>query len=273
MNQLQKRDYFYLVSSLPEMVLDQSRAPYSLVGFVDQLEEALEPADLAQVRLLLRPHDNRNLLRLLRKDTEGWDELGEYSEPAMKANLQGGDGLPAYMNRFALAYQNEQPIYDGQSWSNQLTALYYEYALEQSRGFLHDWLVFERNLGNVLSAWNIRQYELDEEGQLIGEGEVTKALQKSRARDFGLGGEFSYLNTLISALNRDGLSTREKAIDRIKWNYIDDQLVFYYFTVEVVLGYLLQLRMLQRWLSLDAQAGQQRVRTFISEMEQKIELT
>lgn len=273
MNQLQKRDYFYLISSLPEMVLDQSRAPYSLVEFVEKLEEALEPKDFEQVRLLLLPHDNRNLLRLLKNDTEEWEALGQYSESEMKTLLQAEEGLPSYMHRFAQAYQEEQPLREGQSWRNQLTELYYDYALQQSHGFLHDWLEFERDLRNVLAAWNIRRYELEDEGQLVGKGEVVKALQKSRARDFGLGSEFSYLNKLINDLERDELSVREKAIDRVKWNYIDDQLVFYYFTIEVVLGYFLQLRMLQRWLSLDAQAGQERVRAFISEMEQKIELT
>jgi hypothetical protein len=273
MNQLQQRDYFYLVSSLPEMVLDQSRAPFSMVEFVAQLEEALEPADFEQVRLLLRPHDNQNLLRLLEKDGEGWDPLGQFSEKEMQDCLNTESGLPDYMHRFYQAYQNEQPINPEQSWANQLTALYYETGLKETDRFLHDWLVFERDLRNILTAWNIRHYDLNGEGQLMGSGEIIEMLQKSRARDFGMGTEYPYLHKLLNELERDDLMAREKAIDRVQWNYIDEQLTFHYFTIEVVLGYLLHLRMLQRWLSLDQQAGQERVRNFISEMEQKIELS
>ena len=274
MNQLPKRDYFYLISSLPEMVLDQSRAPFTMAQFVAQLEEELEAPDFALVRLLLLPHDNYNLLRLLHiKEEEDWDELGWYEKVAMQEYLKDESGLPAYMHRFYQAYQKGEPVQAAQSWENQLTALYYEYALDKTDGFLHDWLVFERDLHNILAAWNIRQYQLKEEGQLIGSGETTEALQRSRARDFGLGSAYPYLNRLLSELERDDLTAREKAIDRIQWNFIDEQLTFHYFTVEVVLGYLLQLRLLQRWLSLDTQAGQERVRDFISEMEQKIELT
>lgn len=273
MSQLQKRDYFYLVSSLPEMVLDQSRAPFSMADFVAELEESLEPQDFEQVRLLLRPHDNRNLWRLLQQDTEDWDPLGEFTEKAMQDALQSDSDLPAYMHRFYQAYQNEQPINPEQSWMNQLTGLYYEAALKETKGFLHDWLVFERDLRNLLSAWNIRHYKLSAEGQFIGPEESTDALKKSRARDFGLGSRHPYLSKLLNQLERDDLMAREKAIDRVQWDYIDEQLTLRYFTIEVVLGYLLQLRMLQRWRSLDPQAGQERVRSFISEMEQKIELS
>ncbi len=273
MIQLQQRDYFYLISSLPEMVLDQSRAPFSVAEYVARLEEELEQEDWEQVRLLLLRYDNRNLLRLLKEDTETWSALGRYSEAEMREALKAESGLPGYMHRFYHAYQNEQPVDPEKSWENQLTALYYEHALEQSEGFLHDWLIFEHDLNNILAAWNIRQYQIKAEGQLIGKGETTEALRRSRARDFGLGSEHSFLHKLLSELERDDLTTREKAIDRIQWNYINEQLTFHYFTVEVVLGYLLQLQMLQRWLSLDKEAGQERVRDYISDMEQKIELT
>ncbi|MEQ8705644.1 MAG: DUF2764 family protein [Phaeodactylibacter sp.] len=272
MNQLQKRDYFYLISSLPEMVLDQSRAPFKMVDFVAQLEEVLEPQDFAQVSLLLYPHDNRNLLRLLQENTEDWDPLGRFAAPDMQNHLKAESGLPAYMHRFYRAYQNEQPPGAAPGPDNQLSALYYSYALHHSTGFLHEWLAFERSLRNLLTAWNIRQYSLRTEGQLIGKGEEIEALQKSRARDFGLSTEYAYLHKLFNELEREDLMAREKAIDRIQWNYINEQLTFHYFTIEVVLGYLLQLQMLQRWLSLDPQAGQERVRNFISEMEQKITL-
>lgn len=271
MSQLQKRDYFYLISSLPEMVLDQSRAPYTMVDFVAQLEEALEPDDFKLVRILLRPHDNRNLLLLLGEQSGDWDTLGQFSEAEMQEALKAENGLPEYMHRFYRAYQSEQPIHPEQSWTNQLSGLYYWAALRQTEGFLHDWLVFERGLRNILAAWNIRHYALQGEGQLIGQGENIEALKKSRARDFGLGTDYPYLPKLLNQLEREDLMIREKDIDRVQWNYIDEQLTFHYFSIEVVLGYLLQLRMLQRWLSLDPQAGQERVRSFISEMEQKIE--
>ena len=272
MNQLQKRDYFYLVSSLPETVLDQSREPFTVSEFVSLLEESLEPQDFAKVRLLLLPHDNRNLLRLLRQETENWDKLGQYSESEMQEQLDADSGLPDYMHRFVRAYQNERPINKDQSWEDQLTALYYDYALQNTRGFLHDWLLLERNLRNLLAAWNIREYKIKTEEPFIGKGEIVKTLRASGAHDFGLGNELPFLDKLMNELEQENLLDREKAIDRVQWNYIDDQLTLYYFTIEVVLGYLLQLRMLNRWLSLDKQAGQNRVRAFISDMEQKIEL-
>jgi len=273
MTQLQKRDYFYLVSSLPEMVLDQSRAPFSVAEFVEQLKSELEPADYQQVRLLLLSYDNDNLLRLLKQDSENWNPLGNFTEEVLSEQLKEESGLPAYMHRFYQAYKNEQPLYPEKSWRNQLNELYYQYALDKSSGFLQQWFVFNQSLSNLLTAWNLRQYKIKNEGQFIGHNDFVKALQKSHARDFGLGREHTYLEKLMNELERDDLMAREKAIDRVKWNFIEEQLTFYYFTVEVVLGYLIQLGMLERWLSLDQQAGQERVRGFISNIEQKIKLT
>ncbi len=272
MTPLPKRDYYQLIASLPEMVLDQSRAPFATPEFVDRLAGELTTGDFEQVRLLLLTHDNRNLLRLLQQETDEWDELGRYSETEMTEALREGSGLPRYFHRFQQAYRDETPLFPGQSWRNQLTTLYYDYALDTAKkdGFLHNWLSFDRGLRNVLAAWNIRRYELDGGGQYIGRSDLVEAVQKSSLRDFGLGRDYPYLEKLMNEWEKDDLQARAKAVDRLRWQYIDAQLTFYYFTVEVVLGYLLQLRMLERWLELDPEAGEQRLRSFISEVEQKI---
>ena len=72
---------------------------------------------------------------------------------------------------------------------------------------------------NTLAAWNIREYRLKTDGQLIGENDVTVALRKPHARESPPNCPSS---TSSYTLEQDKLMDREKAIDRIKWNYIDE---------------------------------------------------
>ncbi len=267
---MMQRNYYYLVSGLPDIVPEQSKTSLTLPELVAELNAFLDPDDIHLLELLLLPHDNHNLLQLLRKTDAPWHALGRYSREEMEEKRREPGKLPSYMHRFVQAYEEDTPLWHGLSWKNQLIRLYYDYALDQTEGFLHEWFRFERNLKNFLTAWNIREYEQAADGQLIGEDEVVKALQKTHARDFSLSNELEYVDKLLQALERDDLLERERAIDRIKWNFIDEKNTFHYFSVEVVLGYFLKFQMLDRWLRLDAERGTRRIDQIIQQLENSV---
>ena len=253
------------------MVLEQSKAPLLLSELMEQLRLSLHPDDLQLAQLALRPIDNANLLSLLQKEAAPWAPHGQFSREAMEEGLKEPGRLPAYMNRFHQAYKDEAPLWPGMSWENQLARLSHEYLLEHTNGFLHQWFTFENYLKNILAAWNIREYQLGAEGQFIGENVVTEAVQKSHAHDFGLAAELPFLDKLIHALAQEKLPEREKAIDRIKWNYIDELNIFHYFTVEVVLGYLLKWTLLNRWTQMDAEEGRKAIENLARALEDSLE--
>jgi hypothetical protein len=41
----------------------------------------------------------------------------------------------------------------------------------------------------------------------------------------------------------------------MRWAFLEEQTTFHYFTVEVILSYLLKLMILDRWLKLDPESG------------------
>ncbi|MCO6491452.1 MAG: DUF2764 family protein [Phaeodactylibacter sp.] len=266
------RNYYYLIAGLPDMALEQSKLPLSLPELMEQLALSLHPDDLRLAQLIFLPADNRNLLRLLQKETSEWEPHGRFSREEMEEGFKEPRLLPAYMYRFGQAFKEETPVWPGMSWENQLARLGYEYLLANTDGFLHQWFTFENHLKNILAAWNIREYGLPAEGQLIGENVVTEAARRSHARDFGLAAELPFLDKLLHALEQDKLLERERAIARIKWNYIDELNTFHYFTVEVVLGYLLKWIMLDRWTQLDTERGLRQIGSLIDKLEGDFEL-
>ena len=268
---LENRNYYCLISGLPDIVLEQSKAPFTLSELIDELHQSLHPEDFHLVELILLPYENSNLRDLAGRTDAPWHPWGKHSREELEEKLREPGLLPAYQYRFYQAFKGETPLWQGMSWENQLTRLYYDFVMEETSGFLRAWFSFERSLKNLLVAWNCRAFHLPPEGQLIGDDEVTQALLKSHARDFGLSKDLELVDKVLHALERDDLLEREKAIDRIKWNYLDALNTFNYFSIEVVLGYLLQFLMLDRWLRLDPEKGERIIADRIAELERSYE--
>ncbi len=268
---IEPRAYYYLVSGLPSLIFEQAKPPFSSLAFREELQYHLHPDDYQLVHFLFLPADNRNLLRILQKDSEHWDGQGQFTLEQMEAAVREPEGLPAYMLRFIEAFQQEAPIAAGMSWENQLTQLYFDYVLAETQGFLHDWFAFERNLHNLKAAFTARRHHLPLQGQLIGDYTLTEAARNSNARDFGLSGEYPFINRLLMLEDEPDLLEREEETDILRWNYIDELNTFNYFTIEVLLGYLLKLSILERWSPLAPAEGRLAFRSLVGKLEQSFE--
>ncbi len=268
---MEKRAYYYLVSGLPTLLFEQVKPPFSSLAFREELEYHLHPTDFAQLRYLFLPADNRNLLGLLRKDDFQWDEQGLFQREQIEAALRELEGLPPYMLEFIQAFQQDATLLPGMSWENQLTKLYFDYVLQQSKGFLQEWFSFERDLHNLKAALSARRHHLSTEGQLIGEYRLSEAARSSNARDFGLSGEYPFIQRLLVLEEDPDLLEREEEVDILRWNYIDELNTFNYFTIEVLLGYMLKLSILERWAALSADGGQQAFSRLVQQLEQSFE--
>jgi hypothetical protein len=66
---------------------------------------------------------------------------------------------------------------------------------------------------------------------------------------------------------------REIALDAIHWDYIDQLNTFNYFSIEVVLAYLIKLILLERWVKLDKSDGATVFRNLLGNMEKNIQFT
>lgn len=268
---LEKRAYYYLVAGLPELVLEQAKPPFPAEVFREDIRANLHPDDFRQIDLLFLPIDNRNLLALLAKKSEDWDERGVFPLEFMEADLREPEHLPAYMREFITAYQQDTPLVAGMSWENQLTQRYYDHLLSHSEGFLHDWVSFERDLRNILAALSARRFGYSLEGQLIGDYPLVDHLRSSHARDFGMAGEYPIIERLLQLEDEDNALEREMGIDRLRWQYIDELNTFNYFTVEVLLGYLLKLQIIARWSPLDNIQGRESFERLVHELEHSFE--
>jgi len=265
------RNYYYLVAGLPDIVLEQGKLSVSLADFRNELRDHLHPDDYHLLQLLFLPTDNRNILNLLQKKNAAFDPAGNFTLDELEEEIKESQKLPDYLKLFIGHFKSNVAVNPGISWENQLAGLFYDELLASDNEFLRAWFAFERNVRNILTGLTARRFKLQAGSLLVGNDSLTLAIQKSNARDFGLSTEFPFVDKLIQISENPNLLEREKAIDHLKWNFIDDLNTFNYFSIEVILGFVIRLAMVERWLSLDRKTGAELFRRLLKDLENSYE--
>ncbi len=268
-----KREYFYLVAGLPDLLPDDTKLKSKTADVRSEWQELLHPGDYALVELLFRKYDNYNLLNLLLKNGKDFDDRGNYSLDFLEDQVKEPiSTLPAYLSDFILDFKADNRTDASKTWETILEERFYDYLLEQGNEFVREWFELNLNLGNVLAGLNCRQHKLEMEPQLVGDSHIVENILRSNARDFGLSQEFPEVEAVLAAWESKSLLEREKALDMIRWNWIDENVFFHYFTIERLLGFLLQLEMAERWAALDHDEGERLFRKLLGTLAGSYEL-
>ena len=93
------------------------------------------------------------------------------------------------------------------------------------------------------------------------------ALRTSGARDFGLTGALDYFEDIVRLSENPRLLERERQLDLMRWNWLDTNSVFCYFSVERLFVFLQQLVVVERWAALDAESGMERYNEMIASLK------
>ena len=68
------------------------------------------------------------------------------------------------------------------------------------------------------------------------------------------------------------LVEREKKLDTLRWNWMEDATFFDYFTIERIFAFLLKLEMIERWISLDKEIGNELFRKMIQDLKNEVQI-
>ena len=273
--------YYYLVSGLPDISLDDGKLAYTVADFRAEMEATLSAKDQKLIDLFFLNYDNANLLAYLKDTDASLDPRGriarEQFEAVYKAlkeeeKLPKDEAIPAYhvtfIQRYLAEEQSEQKGEKAQvSWEDQLAALYYEAAMKAPNPFVAGWFELNLNINNVLTAITCRKYGFDKSLYIVGHNEIAEQIRTSNARDFGLSDAVEYLPELQRIAEETDLYARERKIDLLKWKWLEEQTFFKTFDLERVFAYLLQLEMIERWVNLDKARGEQTFRELVGAMK------
>ena len=120
--------------------------------------------------------------------------------------------------------------------------------------FVLDWLDFNRDLNNVLTAEVCRKHGLELKGHILGEmpddvDPEVKTVSKT-----------------------ENLYERERQIDALRFAWLEERTRMITFSLENVLAYYLMAEMLNRWAVLTPEKGEVIFREMVSEMKGGIKI-
>jgi len=270
------REYHCLIAGLPEVFFEIQKLVYPVTYFREYLKEELTDEDYKLIESYFWRFDNENLLNFFLKNNKPYitaanltrEELEELVKSIKEDSINSfSREVPEYLIKIIEEYlSGNLNTEEENKVEKRITEEYYNFVCGISNKFISNWYNFELNLNNLLSALNCRKYNIDRHNHIIGNNEIAQKLITSNARDFGIN-EFPFYDEILKNFEESNLLEREKNIDKIKWNYLDNEVFFFYFTVERIFSYLIKLTIIERWLNLDYNTGKQLFQKLINELE------
>jgi len=245
--------YYFLASYLPEIHRDDTKIRISLGDFLEERFH-IPVKDQREMDLVLLGRDIMIIDSLL-KGRELDVEHSVFGREFWREQVKNPKEGPGFILDFLAGLDRD--AYSVRD-SDRLRGLYINHVLSNtSSGFLRGYYIFQRDINNIFAAKRARKKGLDPGDHLIGEGSLVERLRTSTAEDFGLGEEYPWLESLNKA---ETPHQQQEILDRILWEYLDENTGPDIFHFNVILAYLLKLEILNRRLALSEDAGMEKVR-------------
>lgn len=270
--------YYCLVAGLPDISLDDGKLSYSVSDFKAELYPDLSAQDRKLIDLFYLKFDNTAILKLLKNKDTVIEDKGNFSAEELLQLIEAvreGDTpdkkYPSYLVNFVSQYLqlSQDELYRAY---DLLAALYYSYGMSSNNAFIASWFEFNLNLNNILAALAARKYKMEVSSVIVGATSICEQLRTSNARDFGLNETLEYFEALQRIADIEELVEREKKVDMLKWKWLEDESFFHYFTIERIFVFLMQLEMIERWISLDKEKGNELFRKMIQDLKNEVQI-
>lgn len=270
--------YYCLVAGLPDISLDDGKLSYSVSDFKAELYPDLSAQDRKLIDLFYLKFDNTAILKLLKNKDTVIEDKGNFSAEELLQLIEAvreGDTpdkkYPSYLVNFVSQYLqlSQDELYRA---DDLLAALYYSYGMSSNNAFIASWFEFNLNLNNILAALAARKYKLEVSSVIVGATSICEQLRTSNARDFGLNETLEYFEALQRIADIEELVEREKKVNMLKWKWLEDESFFHYFTIERIFVFLMQLEMIERWISLDKEKGNELFRKMIQDLKNEVQI-
>ncbi len=179
---------------------------------------------------------------------------------------QGGKSLDEYIEqvRELLSVKDNEVIdfiikgFD----KDQIGLDFYREALAYRIGFIREFFQFDMNVRNQKVRYLNQALGRDAEKDVL-------SLRDPEAEDTGLEPEepeFKEAERLQSILEGSDILSRERGIDDLYWDKIDELTLFDYLNFDKILGIMAKMMIIRRWLILDENTGREMFKRLVDEV-------
>lgn len=255
-------NYYFVGSLLPELSIGHP-VEITFKQFTRLLKLNLSDRDYAKTHVLRRFWDIENLRSYWKK--EPIDPRGNLDEKELEDALLETEELPGYMQEYLDKYESvDQRL----KYFPELMSAYYREEIKKADGFLKELLEFQRELRLVLVAFRAKKLGRDLEAELQFEDPedpiVAQLLAYKDAPNFEPPEKFEDLKAVFEGHADTPLALHQALCEYI-FERIDRMVGLQPFTLDRILGYLVQLSLVEKWLELDKAKGVEIVDRFVKE--------
>lgn len=257
--------YYYLGTYLPSLSFDM---PLEIKWneLETLLRDNLTEKDYQKVDLIRGLYDLLNLRAYWLK--EELDPFGNLDPNELEEALLNNQAeLPVYVSDFLEKYNTKEERLHHFPF---LLSTFFKQAAESSKGFLRDYLSFERELRLVMTGFRAKRLGRDLSIELQYENPeeelIAQILAQKDAKEYEPPEKYQELKGIFKTYADDPLGL-QRAIDEYRFNFIN-QLVNLsdQFSIESILAYTTQFMILQKWFQLDKQKGNEIVDIIVKEV-------
>lgn len=246
--------YYFLGSAFPELHLG---APPEL-GFHELshlLKNNLTEEDYAKVDVIRRYYDIQNLRSLWKE--EDLDKWGNLDKNELEDAVLTGSGFVQmpYVSDFL---QQHGTTEERLRHFPQLVAGYFNEEMPAAKGFLFDYLKFEREMRLVLAAFRAKKMRRNIFKELQYDNpddvQVAQILAQKDAPQYEPPAEYSHLKPLFEKYYHEPFELYQ-ALCQYQFDTINEMAGIDPFSIDGVLAYLAKYIIADKWLELDRKKG------------------
>jgi hypothetical protein len=145
---------------------------------------------------------------------------------------------------------------------DQIGLEFYKEALSHRLGFIREFFQFDLNVRNQKVRYLNHALGREPEKDIL-------SLRDPEAEDTGLepeAPEFKEETRLQNILEGKDILARERGIDDLYWEKIDEITLFDYLNFDKILGIMVKMMIIRRWLILDEETGRQMFKRLVDEV-------
>ncbi|MGA1869310.1 MAG: DUF2764 family protein [bacterium] len=248
--------YYYLISSLITIDFDQYDA-VPIEDILSKIEYNLSKKD-QQYLVYLRWQIDLLNLEMITRGEEVFLPYGNYSKEILLQKEEKG-GIPQLWQEYLHNSQSGAPLHIEYLWYK-----YYWWGMEKKNSFIRCWAQNELALRLSLVLTRKERTHMDTSYLELFQGElIEEILSGGKMIDFGIGYRFDWAAHLREILKEDNPLYSERSIDRIRWQFIDQQIASSQFTSNVVLGYIVKLLIIAKWQRVNHAKGKVMLRQIV----------
>ena len=229
--------YYFASTALPALIWGEP-PEITFSELMTLFRENLSEADLEKVAVMRRVVDLYNLCAFWRE--EHLDPHGNLTRPQMEEAMQSGEGLPAFVCDYLEEFEGEERL-------RNFGKLFARFFQEEHEGFLGWYMEFEREWRLVMTGFRAKALGRDPIVELQWEDPddalVAQIIAQKDAPQFEPPEGYEELKEVFAI---ETPMERDVALEKFRFQRVDERLEKEIFSIGFLLGYTAQLMILER---------------------------